>query len=172
MNNKYLVPALAIANIFALAGCSAQQASEAAPTPSKILLEDQAVRLDNCSKIEAFIASDPGATYSSNGWNTYQYYEYFEQNLWTQLSNADEPSYNALMELRKVEYSQNLYAPPALGSVIVYDPATQTNNAEKIEDFTTKPEKISAVDQASTICQTFNTDWWDRNFHIRSYEIK
>ena len=123
----------------------------------------------NCSTLESFIESDPFDLYNQNLWNTYEFYEYFERGLWTRLSSDDEPSFNALMELRRIEYSQNLYAPPALGTVITYDSATQTNNAVKIEDFVEDSEKVNAVDRAKALCPGLDVEWWDKKFHIRDF---
>jgi hypothetical protein len=75
------------------------------------------------------------------------------------------------MELRRIEYSQNLYDPPALGAVITYDKEAQTNNAVKIEEFVEDSEKAIAVDQAESLCPGLDVEWWDKHFYIRDFAL-
>jgi|694.fasta_scaffold136243_3 hypothetical protein len=150
------IAAITLGVVLIVSGCSAEG-------------EDLSARSVNCSTLESFFESDPNMLHVQNSWNTYEFYEYLEQGLWTKLSNADEPSFNALMELRRIEYSQNLYEPPALGRVITYDPESQTNDAVKIQDFVEDSKKEEAVDQAKALCPGLDVQWWDSQFYIRDF---
>ena len=153
---KLSLAAITLGVVLMISGCSAEG-------------EDLSARSMNCSTLESFFESDPNMLHVQNSWNTYEFYEYLERGLWTRLSSDDDPSFKALMELRRIEYSQNLYAPPALGTVITYDSATQTNDAVKIQDFVEDSEKENAVDQAKALCPGLDVEWWDKEFYIRDF---
>jgi hypothetical protein len=148
--------AITLGVVLILSGCSAEG-------------EDLSARSVNCSTLESFFESDPNVLYNQNLWNTYEYLEYFERGLWTKLSSDDEPSFNALMELRRIEYSQYLWEPPVLGTVITYDSATKTSDGVRIQDFVEDSKKEGAVDQAKALCPGLEVEWWDQSFYIRDF---
>jgi hypothetical protein len=137
-----------------ITGCTSQPAVEQEPR------ENAAAREFNCQTIDDFVLTFPDKSVRKN-WNNYDNWEYFEENLWVKLDVADEPSFEKMMELRRLSYSNSLYEPPKLGSVITYDPSTETNNAVKIEDFASDAEKITGIEAVAGYCPGFNSNWWE-----------
>ena len=155
---------------FALVSCSAQteNSSESFSDSAPELVDDsanQAAREFNCGLVASFTA---GKWYDES-WNTYDQWEHWEKNLWQDIDAADPTSWNALMELRRIRYSQDLAAPPALGHVYSWDEAAQDADIVAIDDFVPDSEKETAVDAAATICPKLDTQFWDERFHIRKF---
>ena len=170
--SKLAAGAAVIVLAFTLAGCSASSDTtpESAPEPIPEVVDEslnREVRDFNCNLVGTFTA---GKWYDDN-WNTYETDAYWEQKLWQKLDSADPGSWSALMELRRVTYSQNLSEPPTLGHVYAWDEATQDSDTVMIDDFLPDVVAEAAVDAAAVVCPTLDTQFWDERFHIRAFTL-
>ena len=77
------------------------------------LVENNQIRSSNCSLVESFIqyTNSPSFRESSGNKNTYDFRAEEELLLWGELQQGDE-SFEKLLELRKVSYAQDYWAPP------------------------------------------------------------
>jgi hypothetical protein len=77
------------------------------------LVENNQIRSSNCSLVESFIqyTNSPSYRESSGNKNTYDFRAEEELLLWGELQQGDE-SFEKILELRKVSYAQDWWAPP------------------------------------------------------------
>jgi hypothetical protein len=93
--------------------------------------ENESIRAENCALIADWnvYINDPSSDYYQGNLNTYDTYTELESRLWGKLKTGDK-SYDALVELRKLDYSQNYFKAPQMGEVV-----TEQNSEDfRVED--------------------------------------
>ena len=94
---------------------------------------DEAIRASNCALIADWntYTNDPSNPYFQGDLNTYKTESEKEDRLWINLQTGDK-SYDALIELRKLNYAQNNYNAPPLGEKLT--PENRDNFSYDVED--------------------------------------
>lgn len=99
--------------------------------------ENEAIRASNCALIADWnvYSNDPSTELFQGNLNSYQTRFEMEDRLWLKLQEGDK-SYDALLELRKLEYSQDYWIAPPLGEKITEntDPSFRTEKDLYDED--------------------------------------
>ncbi len=147
-----------------LTGCSSStpvpvETGEVTEPTIEAPVVNQAARDGNCDLMERFTISDP---YNDN-WNSYDYWREWEIRLWQKLDSADPESYDAFMELRRINYADNLSSPPEVGEVW-----TESNYPDSayLDDFEDDTTKESAISEAAILCPTFDSYFWEEAFAL------
>ena len=121
--------------------------------------KNEAIRASNCALIADWnvYTNDPSTPYSQGALNTYQTEGEMEDRLWLKVQKGDN-SYEALMELRKLRYSENLWDAPPIGEKVSPD-NVDTFRVKGYEGNYDDDASWKIIDDVRASCPTFPKDY-------------
>jgi len=121
--------------------------------------ENEAIRASNCALIADWnvYTNDPSTAYFQGNLNTYQTESEMEDRLWLKLQTGDK-SYDALTELRKLRYSENLWNAPPLGEKVTQENA-DSFRVKGYEGNYDEEASWKIIENVRTSCPTFPKEY-------------
>jgi len=120
-------------------------------------VENESIRASNCALIADWnvYSNDPSNDYSQGNLNTYQTESLKEDILWSKLQTGDK-SYDALVELRKLDYAQNYWIAPPMGEKITLENVeTYTAHDDLFDDETS----WKIIENVTASCPTYPKEY-------------
>jgi hypothetical protein len=178
VKKRFYIPAIFIVLII-LAGQNApdtETTSKETPKPSPTISVNEPIRKANCNALEEYTSGD----WSKDSWNTYDEWAYAEEAVWEKISKDDIDSYNAILELRRVDYAANMSLPPEVGQIWLYpgdkihfkrEDGKKWNSAEPSDsdtgiDLPTDEESRAAIDGVLEVCPSLDPSDWEQAFAL------
>lgn len=130
----------------ALSGCS-----------TSATMKNESVRAANCALIADWNvhSNDPASELYQGKLNTYETESEKEDRLWLKLQSGDQ-SYNALLELRKLNYAQHYWSAPPIGVKVTIENADTFRVKEDLFDDETSWKIIESVRES---CPSFPKEY-------------
>jgi hypothetical protein len=120
--SKFLV-VIALLGSLLLSGCGSSA------------VENESIRARNCALIADWniYSNDPSTDYYQGNLNSYETESLKEDLLWSKLQTGDK-SYDALVELRKLNYGQHYWIAPPMGQKITLENGASYSSTEDLFD--------------------------------------
>ena len=120
-------------------------------------VENESIRASNCALIADWnvYSNDPSTDYYQGNLNTYETESLKEDLLWSKLQTGDK-SYDALVELRKLNYAQHYWIAPPMGEKVTLENASSYRSEEDLFDDTAAWKIIENV---RVSCPTFPKEY-------------
>ena len=138
--SKFLVVIALFGSLF-LSGCGSSA------------VENEIIRASNCALIADWnvYSNDPSTDYYQGNLNSYETESLKEDLLWSKLQTGDK-SYEALVELRKLNYNQHFWNAPPMGEkVTIENVATYRIGEDMFDDETS----WKIIENVRASCPTF-----------------
>lgn len=118
---------------------------------------DEAIRASNCALIADWNAytNDPSTPYFQGKLNTYQSESELEDRLWLKMQTGDK-SYDALMQLRELNYSQHYWIAPPMGEKVTLE---NVGSFESDEDLFDDEASWKIIENVRDSCPTFPKEY-------------
>jgi hypothetical protein len=118
---------------------------------------DEAIRASNCALIADWntYTNDPSTPYFQGDLNTYQTESEKEDRLWLKLQTGDK-SYDALIELRKLNYSQHYWIAPPMGEKVTLENVGSFSSDEDLFD---DEASWKIIENVRDSCPTFPKEY-------------
>jgi hypothetical protein len=116
-------------------------------------VENESIRASNCALIADWnvYSNDPSTDYYQGNLNSYETESLKEDLLWSKLQTGDK-SYEALVELRKLNYNQHFWNAPPMGEkVTIENVATYRIGEDMFDDETS----WKIIENVRASCPTF-----------------
>ena len=116
-------------------------------------VENESIRASNCALIADWnvYSNDPSTDYYQGNLNSYETESLKEDLLWSKLQTGDK-SYEALVELRKLNYNRHFWNAPPMGEkVTIENVATYTAGEDMFDDETS----WKIIENVRASCPTF-----------------
>ena len=122
-------------------------------------IENESIRASNCALIADWNAytNDPSTDYYQGKLNTYQDESLKEDLLWLKLQTGDK-SYDALIELRKLNYSQNYWNAPPIGEKVTIENVSSYSYSST-EDLYDDAASWKIIENVRTSCPSFPKEY-------------
>ena len=116
-------------------------------------VENESIRASNCALIADWnvYSNDPATDFYQGNLNSYETESLKEDLLWSKLQTGDK-SYEALVELRKLNYNRHFWNAPPMGEkVTIENVATYTAGEDMFDDETS----WKIIENVRASCPTF-----------------
>lgn len=121
------------------------------------VVENESIRASNCALIADWnvYTNDPSTDYYQGNLNTYQTFSEKEDRLWQKLETGDK-SYEALIELRKLDYSGEYFNAPPIGEKV-----TEANREtyKTTDDLYNEDESWKIIEKVRESCPSFPKEY-------------
>jgi hypothetical protein len=120
-------------------------------------VENESIRASNCALIADWniYSNDPSTDYSQGNLNSYETESLKEDLLWSKIQTGDK-SYEALVELRKLDYSQNYWIAPPMGEKVT---ESNSDSYTSKEDLFDEDASWAIIENVRASCPTFPKEY-------------
>ena len=120
-------------------------------------VENESIRASNCALIADWnvYSNDPSTDYYQGNLNTYETESLKEDLLWSKLQTGDK-SYDALVELRKLNYAQDYWIAPPMGEKITLENVDSFRSSEDLFD---EDASWKIIENVRVSCPTFPKEY-------------
>ena len=142
--SKFLV-VIALLGSLLLSGCGSSA------------VENESIRASNCALIADWnvYSNDPSTDYYQGNLNTYETESLKENLLWSKVKTGDK-SYDALVELRKLNYAQHYWIAPPMGEKVTLENASSYRSEEDLFD---DAAAWKIIENVRASCPTFPREY-------------
>ena len=120
-------------------------------------VENESIRASNCALIADWnvYSNDPSTDYYQGDLNTYETESLKEDLLWSKLQTGDK-SYEALVELRKLNYAQDYWIAPPMGEKVTLENVDSFRSSEDLFD---EDASWKIIENVRVSCPTFPKEY-------------
>ena len=120
-------------------------------------VENESIRASNCALIADWnvYSNDPSTDYYQGNLNTYETESLKENLLWSKVKTGDK-SYDALVELRKLNYAQDYWIAPPMGEKVTLENVDSLRSSEDLFD---EDASWKIIENVRVSCPTFPKEY-------------
>ena len=120
-------------------------------------VENESIRASNCALIADWnvYSNDPSTDYYQGNLNSYETESLIEDILWRKLQTGDK-SYEALVELRKLNYAQDYWIAPPMGEKVTLENVDSFRSSEDLFD---EDASWKIIENVRVSCPTFPKEY-------------
>lgn len=120
-------------------------------------VENESIRASNCALIADWnvYSNDSSTDYYQGNLNTYETESLKEDLLWSKVKTGDK-SYDALVELRKLNYAQNYWIAPPMGEKVTLENDSSYTSEEDLFD---DADAWKIIENVRASCPTFPKEY-------------
>jgi hypothetical protein len=141
--------------VFALLLTSCSSSSNEATS-----IQNESIRASNCALIADWVIASDGPVVDYGNRNMFEIYTFKEEYIWSKMQIGDK-SFDALLELRKLDYNQNYYTAPQLGETVTLENDSNYRNDGSLYD---EDESWKIIENVRVSCPTFSKEYLADNF--------
>lgn len=141
--------------VFALLLTSCSSSSNEATS-----IQNESIRASNCALIADWVIASDGPVVDYGNRNMFEIYTFKEEYIWSKMQIGDK-SFDALLELRKLNYDQNYYTAPQLGETVTLENDSNYRNDGSLYD---EDESWKIIENVRASCPTFSKEYLADNF--------
>lgn len=141
--------------VFALLLTSCSSSSNEATS-----IQNESIRASNCALIADWVIASDGPVVDYGNRNMFEIYTFKEEYIWSKMQIGDK-SFDALLELRKLDYNQNYYTAPQLGETVTLENDSNYRNDGSLYD---EDESWKIIENVRASCPTFSKEYLADNF--------
>jgi hypothetical protein len=123
-------------------------------------IQNESIRASNCALIVDWVIASDGPVVDYGNRNMFEIYTFKEEYIWSKMQMGDK-SFDALVELRKLDYDQNYYTAPQLGETVTLE---NDNNYRNDGSLYNADASWKIIEKVRANCPTFPKEYLADNF--------
>jgi hypothetical protein len=151
--NRRILYVTALASTLVLYGCSNS-------TEEATSIQNESIRASNCALIADWVIASDGPVVDWGNRNRFEIYSFKDEYIWSKMQMGDK-SFDALLELRKLDYAQNYYTAPQLGQTLTSENDSNYANGGPVYN---EDESWKIIEKVRASCPTFPKEYLADNF--------